>query len=391
MARRVIVWFIAWKVIILLIAIFAIRVLPLQKQFILPQRNYFEFNHPYSPEHKLPYLAWVWGNFDGFYYTGIAKRGYFDTEQPFFPLYPVLTRGLTKLTNITYVLSAQIISNLALLLSLFIIAKLLKIDEKSSLIMLVAIILLFPTSLFYQAIYNDSLFFLLATLTIYFARKKNFLLAGLSGGLATLARLNGLALGFVLLFEYLTTKVDTWDIKQWPKGFDLKEIIRQKIYSIMLIPSAFIGYLVYVNYKFGSWTTVFSSMKAWGQDKITFPLVVFWRYFKIVFLHPTFKLNYYVSIIELGFVLFYVFLLFYSYKKIRFSYWIFFAVSLLIPALTGTFQGMPRYGLHLYPLFLSLALLLEKKNLFIKGLYFLISLSLLVLLTILFTRGYFVA
>jgi hypothetical membrane protein len=72
-------------------------------------------------------------------------------------------------------------------------------------------------------------------------------------------------------------------------------------------------------------------------------------------------LNYWVAVVEFLAVIFSVFLLLWSWRKIRSLYWVFFAVSLLIPALTGTFQGMPRYALHLYPFFLELDPILASK------------------------------
>jgi Gpi18-like mannosyltransferase len=247
-------------------------------------------------------------------------------------------------------------------------------------------VFLFPTSFFLGSVYNDSLFLLLASLTLLFARNKRWVIASIFGGLATLARLNGLALLPFICVEYLTQFY-----KDGKVMWDVRAMIKDKIYAFCLIPMSFFGYLYYINSTYGSWTLVFTSMKAWNQDKITFPLQVFWRYFKIIVLHPTFKLNYWIAALEVSAVFLFIGLLIYSFKKIRFSYWVFFAVSILIPSLTGTFQGMPRYGLHLYPFFLSLTLFFEKKDNRLLFGYFTICILLELILVALFTRGYFVA
>ncbi len=153
----------------------------------------------------------------------------------------------------------------------------------------------------------------------------------------------------------------------------------------------FVGYLLYIQIHFKDWNLLFTTMKIWGQDKLIFPLQVVWRYIKIIFLYPTFQLNYWVSVLELMIVLFYIVVIIYGYKKIRLSYWFFSVISLLIPAFSGTFQGMPRYGLHLYPLFLTIALFLNNKSLKVKVAYCLISILLLLFCLTLFSRGYFVA
>jgi len=171
----------------------------------------------------------------------------------------------------------------------------------------------------------------------------------------------------------------------------LRKLIKDRIFAIILIPLSFLAYLAYVHIAHGDWNLVFSSMKIWHQDKMIFPFQTVWRYFKILVLYPTFLPNYWIALLECLSVLLYTFLLVFSYKKIRFSYWIFFAISILIPALTGTFQGMPRYGLHLYPFFLSLALFFEKKDNKVLLVYFTGCMLLGFLFVMMFTRGYFVA
>ncbi len=375
MVKKIFLYFIIWKIITLLVAFVA--------TFLLPNISTFEGGKFAT---GIPFLIRIWGNFDGYHYMEIAQRGYQNLEQGFFPLFPILIRSFTTIFQTPLIISGQIISNLSFIASLFIINKLLIIDKKKKLFnLLVFIIIFFPTSFFYGAVYNDSFFFLLTTLTIYFSRKKMWILASIFGAFATLTRLNGLALFIFIIAEYIIT----YKIKL--TNFNLKSLIKNNLWFVFLIPLSFIGYLIYIQIKFSDWHLVFSSMKIWGQDKLTFPLVVFWRYFKIIVLYPTFHLNYWVAVFELLMVIFYILLLFYSYKKIRFSYWILFALSILIPSLTGTFQGMPRYGLHLFPMYLSLSLFLENRGLFVKFLYFTISIILLIFALTLFTRGYFIA
>lgn len=400
MLKKIFIFVLGWKLLVLLFAYFAILIFPLNSTFTLPYRYRFVYNRPTFIESKFPYFLWIWGNFDGYYYTSIAQRGYFLNEQPFFPFYPLLIKLVTMISHIPYLISALIISNSALILSLIVIRKILLLDKKESLLnIMYAVILLFPTSFFYGAAYNDALFLLFATLTIYFARTQSWVWASFIGALATLTRLNGLALMFVIFFEYMFSKesslAQNWEFKVFmgkiKNMFKLRNIITSKIYSIVLIPTAFLGYLFYTKITYGSWHLVFSAMKQWGQDKITFPPQVFWRYFKIITVHPNFNLIYWIAVTEVVFVLFYIFLMIYAYRKIRFSYWIFFVISILIPSLTGTFQGMPRYGLHLYSFFLSLTLFLGRKGKLFKWIYFAVSTLLLFLYVSLFTRGYFVA
>ena len=56
---------------------------------------------------------------------------------------------------------------------------------------------------------------------------------------------------------------------------------------------------------------------------------------------------------------------------------------------TGTFAGTPRYMLHLFPGFIAMALIFEKRTL-LRRITIIVFFVLGAILTGLFTRGYFV-
>lgn len=365
------------KILLLGIARFVVLRFIIEKTFYLfPVSNYIAYSRlddVYRDD--LPHSLWGWGNFDGNHYIGIAMRGYNGFEHPFFPLYPALIGFFANL-GVEPLLGAVLISFIAKLLAMIIITKLLKIDGHEKLTWLcVFVIMFFPTAFFYSAAYNDSLFFLLATLTIYLARTKRWVLAAVVAAVSTLTRLNGLILGLFLAIEYLM----------------VNKKITPKFFVFALIPLAFLGYMAYLQISFGSWQLLFTDMSVWGQDKVIFPLQVFWRYFKILVLYADFTSAYFTAVLEMVFVLGYIALLVINFGKIRFSYWMLFAVSILVPALTGTFQGMPRYGLHLYPFFLMLTIFLHRQNNLVKILYFAVMTIVLFLLATMFVHGYFIA
>lgn len=375
MFRKILSSFLAWRIVLFIFTVAAMYILPFQQAFSA-------LNYGHNP----PYHLFVWGNFDGYHYMKIAQIGYLPHLYPFFPLYPIFIRLIVEILHIHFYLrGAQIISNASFITGLFFVGKLLQQDKKANLFPLLLMVTFFyPTSFFYTAAYNDSLFFLFATLTMYFGRKKAWTVSSLFGALATLTRLNGLALFFFILLEYFPTIESV-------KRISLKKILKDRIFMLVLIPLVFIGFLFYIHLISGSFMNIFSAMKEWNQDKVTFPLQVFWRYLKILTLTSPTLLNYWIAALEISSVLLYIGLLTYSYNKIRLSYWVLFALSILIPSLTGTFQGMPRYGLHLYPFFLTLTLYLHERSRLFKIIYFTVCFVLLFLLVALFTRGYFVA
>ncbi len=378
--RFLIISVLLWKATTLIFAAIATHILPLQLAFTIwrdPQYKNFGL--------YLPYLVSIWGNFDGFFYLAIARDGYLSGQQPFFPLYPLVIRLLAIRFELPYVLSAQIVSMGAFIGALIVVARLLAYDKKLSLFpLLIAVILTFPTSYSYGATYNDALFFFLASLTLYLGRTKNFVWAGVAGAAATLTRLNGLALFPFLLVEYALPPGREWHLR-WER------LGTRRIWAALFIPLAFLGYAIWIDREFGSWQTLFSTMSVWGQDKVILPLQVVWRYLKIFFFHPPAALSYWVAVVELGSVALYIWALIWSFKKIRLSYWIFMAVSILIPSLTGSFAGMPRYGLHLYPMFLVLAWFVSRQSRLGKLFYFSAMTALLFFCVILFTRGIFIA
>lgn len=393
MIKKLIGYLLFWKTVVLGSALVGVYFLPLDARYTAV----YDFGKSY------PYLVWIWGNFDGIHYMDIARNGYHDFNYPFFPLYPLLLKagdyflwGNDPFGE--YLLAGVIVSHICFFAALVVCWKLLEIDKLSRLrnIFFLSIIL-FPTSYAYGAVYNDSLFFLLAVLSIYFARTKAFWKAAVFGALATLTRLNGLPLFFLIYLEYvesLSTK-SLWSIRNlWNgvvKSFRISNIVRNNIYFLFLIPGAFLSYLVYIHIRFGSWTLPFTSMKVWDQDKIILPIQVVWRYIKILLFSTPYSVTYFVALVELLSVFLYIFLLAFSFRRIRFSYWVFFLLSLLIPGITGTFQGMPRYGLHLYPFFLTLAYFLNRRSQPVQLLFAIIGIGLLFVCTILFTRGYFIA
>lgn len=384
MEKTIIKFFLTWRFFLTVVVVVASFIVPTAGQFF-PEALW---------RRGLPQWVWAWANFDGVHYVSIARSGYFFNQQPFFPLYPFAITLVNDLVGFHrflngQIISGQVVSGAAFIVSLLVVGKLLAFDGYRKITWwVIAALFLFPAAYSYTAVYNDSLFLLFACLTILWVRERRWTLAGIAGALATLTRLNGLALMFLVLAEYVNLN---WYRKEL--GVKLRALFSWKsLWSsgVLLIPAAFLGYLLYVQRLFDTWRWVFSSMSVWQQDRLTFPVRVVWRYLKILFLDRSFSFTWWIALLEFGFVMLYLFLLWYGWKKIRVSYWIFFAISILIPMLTGTFQGMPRYGLHIYPLFLVLGMWLQASKKW-SIVFFAASAILQIILLALFSRGYFVS
>lgn len=142
--------------------------------------------------------------FDGRWYRQIAVDGYFyDPERrsnvAFFPVYPLLARGLIWLTGLRAEAALLVVSNLSLLFALWLLARYTRARWPEADTNLVGCVVLaaaiFPTGCFFRLAYSESTFLLLSILAMLgMARNWPVWRTALIIGLATAARPVGIAL-----------------------------------------------------------------------------------------------------------------------------------------------------------------------------------------------------
>lgn len=357
------------RIVFILFALGAIFVIPLDKAYI-----------GFHLDPNAPYMMWIWANFDGEHFIKIAQRGYTGTNFPYFPLYPLLISLLTK-PGLSPILAGITISSISFLASIFVIYKIALLDFKPKTALTTLILmLLFPLSFFYHSVYADSLFLFTTSLSFYFARKKNWLAAGVAGYFATLTRFTGIALIPALAVE--------WYLQA--RGRNSSKFTKGALPAILLTSAGLLTYMLFLQTNFGDPLLFQKAMVAWGQNQIVFPPIVLLRYLNIFWTVDKGIIVYWIAVLEfVSFILYFV-LSFYVYKKIRKSYGVFMFIIITLVSFTGTLAGTPRYLLHLFPAFIGLAMLVNKKPRLLVVIL-LLFLILGFLLTGLFTRGYFVA
>ncbi len=327
--------------------------------------------------------AWVWGfgNFDGVHYLRLVQTGYEGSKfsQAFFPLYPLFLK-LTTVGNY-YLLSALLLTNLIFLAALYLFYRLLRLDwDKKTSLKTIGLLLAFPTSYYFGAIYSESPFLALVVLSLLLMRQKNFWVAGMIAALASATRVVGLMLVPVLLIE------------AWPVLVGSKSVagrIKAAI-GLLLAPLGALLYILYLQVSFANPLYFLNAQPEFGAQRSDFivllPQVLF-RYLKMLLSVPVYSLTYLNVSLELLFTVTPLLALGLFYKKIRFSYWILMLGFLLMPTLTGTFSSMPRYALMTF-------LMLPVVTLWL-GRYYKVALMVLILLQAillsLFVRGYWVA
>ncbi len=381
-------WFLGWKIFLFAVALLSIYFLPVFGARFPYAGRVLEITH-------LPYWIWGFGNFDGVHYLRLAQNGYSaEFTQAFFPLYPLLIRilnffpkvktlDLNIFTDPSYFLTAIILSAIFFLVALYFLLRLW--DEEygqKTTFLSILLLLSFPTAFYFGATYSESLFLLLVVLTFWFSKKDKYILAGITASLASATKIQG-----SILFIFLA-------IELWQKyKNNLAKLGKQfwlDLLGLVISPLGLAAYMYYLYKAFGNAIYFLTAQPAFGAERSSLPLVllpqVIYRYIRMLLaLNPS-TLAFWNAQLELAITLILMMGLIFAFRKIRFSYWIYTALAVLLPTLTGTLSSMPRYALLAFPL-LPLIARFNKASRYIIIAQVLIGVVLLAL----FIRGYWVA
>lgn len=381
MTKKILLLFLTWRILLFIPIIAA--------HFLLSPRAGFDYTQlPYFLEKGSAlnnFLLYPFANFDGIYYLLIAAKGY-TVNAGFFPIFPLVINISARLLGPNIIpfdprqyFTAITLVSLFFFVSLIIFYKLIKLDYKENVaIWSIIFLLIFPTAFYFSAIYSESLFLFLSLLSFYFTRRKKWLWAGIMAAFLSATRLVGIAMLPALLYEYFKNE---------------KNKSLGKFLSICMAP---IGLITYIFYNLQEWGNPFYFIQAQGNfannrtvdSIILFPQTVF-RYIKILATLKPVIYEWWVALFELSFFIFALVLFHIAWKnRIRMSYLIFGALCFLIPVSSGTFTALPRYILPIFPLFITLALI---KNKVFKIIYCTISIILLFLFFMLFSKGYYIS
>jgi Mannosyltransferase (PIG-V) len=142
--------------------------------------------------HDLGAVTDVWARWDSVWFLRIAEHGYEHISRSaaaFFPLYPAAVGLLGRVLLGHYVLAGIIVSLTAGLASFVLLYRLAeaKLGAEGAR-RTVLYLALFPTALFLQAVYGESLYLLLSIAAFLAAERRRFFTAGALCGLALLTR-----------------------------------------------------------------------------------------------------------------------------------------------------------------------------------------------------------
>jgi Mannosyltransferase (PIG-V) len=320
-------------------------------------------------------LLAVWGRWDAVHYLDIATQGYQGTDMAFFPLYPLLIRVVGSLAG-NHLIAGLLISNASFFFGLLYLYKLLEHEyDRAVARRAIFYVSIFPTAVFFSAVYTESLFFMLTVASFYYMRARSWWLAGIFGCFAALTRVEGVLLIVPFLIE--------WYAQDRTLG-------KRALYDLaagILIPLGLVFYMAYL-WVLTADPLYFSHVQIHWNRHLAPPWVSIVNAFGKVSHGAGAQLVAHQSL-EIAFTLLMVAVLLGGLHRLRPSYIAYMGLSILVPMSTSNLMSMPRFALVLFPMFAILARWGERP--WVNNVILAFSLPLLGLFTVLFADWYWVA
>jgi len=302
----------------------------------------------------------MWLRWDAGFYTSIATYGFnFAVNQTaasdiaFMPLYPAVVRFVNPVIGCAdqrctvnsilpctgrecAIISGVLVSNVALLASIFLLYDLIREQLDAKKAMLSAwLLMLAPNSIFFSGVYTESLFLLLALITFQALSRHYFAVAVIAAGLASLTREVGLALYPALI------------VYAWNQTGRARVI---QLLAAQIAPLFFFAYVFGAGAYVGNGMAYFNvNSDVWGVSVGKNAFGSFGPYF------PPYETKEFISLwgagptwFNLAATLIYLLLAIPSFK-LNPSFGLFALVAILIPIASGTLISMPRFGAVVFP------------------------------------------
>lgn len=311
-------------------------------------------------------LLTSWNQWDAQRFVDIAQSGYqVLKDTPFFPLMPLLIKGIALLCgNQGYIAIGMIISNAALLGTLFVLYQLANdalgeaVGRRTLLYLCI-----FPTAFFFFASYNESLFLLMTCGAFLAMRRQKWWLAGVLGLLAGLTRTAGIMLMLPFLYEVWINRPLSSLAEERP---GLWQQIWQRVpqaLPVLLMPLGVIGYCIFCWSRFGD-PLAFATIQIKWARVTTWPWMgIFAAFDQLFHLQPFGSFIEAHILLDMTATFGFLALTVVCWRKLRTSYaiWISLLVlyMLVSPALGqgDPLQSIQRFVLEMFPGFIVLAAL----------------------------------
>lgn len=355
----------------LLIFLLTTRLLMLVLPWLTIALLFPESSHP----NFFNFTSYAWNRWDAPHYLYIAQNWYTNVGDEanfivFFPLYPLIVKTFLTLLQAP-VISAIFSSIIFFILGSYYFYRLVGIDFDKKIARLSVIYLsIFPTSFFFNVPYTESLFLLLFSSTLFYARRGSWIPSGILAGLGTLSRPFGILLLPTILIEWYLSK---------KRGLRYLPIII--LPTIMAISS-----YIYLNNSVYGNPLEFQKVLAtnWHKHFVS-PIVSISDSWKIALSGGLTNFGLLVGWAEALTITLSWFLIPSVFKYLRLSWAVFYLLSIVLFSSTGFILSTPRYLLSVPPFFVLLAL--ANKSYLFRTIWTFTSIGMLFCLSILFARG----
>ena len=335
---------------------------------------------------------------DAVWYLGIADTGYGAGDTPrvaFFPLYPLLVRGLGAAGGGSpgaLLIASYAVALAALLGALVLLHRLVALELGRRLAGPTLLVLCtFPASLFLGAPYSESLFLLASVGAVYAARTGAWAWAGVAAAAASGTRSAGalVLVPLMILYLYGPREDRPGERPPYPRGGWLRSLrpvhaIRADIGWLALAPLGLAAYAAYLGAVHGD-PLAFSSVQEFWAREFAGPLGGVWAGLEAawagarqllagsretVFFHAAVGDPYRVAahnLVLFGFLVFGLVATVGVLRRLPFAYGAYVVCALMLPlsfpVAPQPLMSLPRFLVVLFPIFMWLALVCEERGL----------------------------
>ena len=367
--------------------------------------------------HPLTFVLSAWRHWDSFWFLRVAAHGYArHRAAAFFPLYPLTINVSGRLLG-NPLLGGVLVSVLCYALALVVLYRLVAhdFDERVAL-WTVLFLSAAGTSLFFQAVYSESLFLLLTVTSFWAGRTGRWWLAGAAGLLAALTRSAGVVLVAPLLWMWLEQRRGR--AIALPGGARHAALLSRgpdrlpSLAWLALVPAGIGLYMAYTGARYHNALLFVAAEHDWHR-RLSLPATTAIyqgalaarrsvqhiaaqpsAYFAVA--RPPFRAQWLTIGNLTAFVALVLALALVAvcWRRLPAPYTIMALVSLLVPLSYPTHStpllSMPRFALVVFPLFVALAVLLARHAV-LRWLVLAVMVAGLVLFTAMFANGMWVA
>ena len=215
---------------------------------------------------------------DSAWYRSIVMEGYALEPSPgrsevnwaFFPLLPMIVRGLYQLTGMEPYIIAMLVDTL-FLMGIVIVGFVYISETRHSYTQAAATGIIFTFgaySFYFSIMYTEALYLLLLLITLYALEKKEYLIMGMAGAFLSATRNTGIMVVFAVGVKVIMNYIEEADNEKKSFAGFLKYAFGdwKLVLGICLIPAGLFAFMAYLGWKMGDPLAFVHVQVAWGGE-----------------------------------------------------------------------------------------------------------------------------